>query len=620
MIGITVAILLALLATGARAGEQTKPFEGFTKYVKYHVRYEVNPDGTHVETHDWALKVLSDQGVSAANSASVSFSDRLQEAEILSAYTLKKDGRRIDVPASNFQEESNTGNGEASPMFSDIKTKTVAFPELAAGDTVVMSYKLTQKEALFPGHFSFLHVFSKFQVYDDVQIALDAPASLAIRVQARGVDGGEAVTKDGRRSWKWSYRNPKVAKPERAAISTVDYGPLVIASTFADYGALAAAYDARARSKAEVTDRIKALAKEVTRHAKTPRAQAKALSEWVGENVKFAGNCVGIGSVVPHEADLVLANRMGDCKDHSVLLAALLAAKGISSTPVLINSGSAYTLPDVPSSTFFNHVITFIPSLDLYVDSTARFTPFGLLPPNDAGKPVVHTADYAGIRRTPATDFRQNQSNLKTVIHVHPDGTADGETKIEVTGTFAASMRAMMTYLRPDMEEMMMRRMLAGAGFTGTGTLSRPKSMDMAENFSYGSRYKIDGAMNLPGPGAMVIRSPFPGPAAIAGLLDSVNDPDPTVDYECLGGSSVEEYAIDLPDGVQVQALPKNVDLSGKNASYRARYEMAGNTVKVIREFEDRTAGNVCEPGQAVDFKPFGASVLKDLRAQLVYQ
>src|SRR5436309_553478 len=83
MIGITVAILLALLATGARAGEQTKPFEGFTKYVKYHVRYEVNPDGTHVETHDWARKVLSDQGVSAANSASVSFSDRPQELEVV---------------------------------------------------------------------------------------------------------------------------------------------------------------------------------------------------------------------------------------------------------------------------------------------------------------------------------------------------------------------------------------------------------------------------------------------------------------------------------------------------------------------------------------------------------
>ena len=32
-------------------------------------------------------------------------------------------------------------------MFSDIRTKTVAFPDVAVGDTVVLSYKLTQKEA-----------------------------------------------------------------------------------------------------------------------------------------------------------------------------------------------------------------------------------------------------------------------------------------------------------------------------------------------------------------------------------------------------------------------------------------------------------------------------------------
>ena len=51
-----------------------------------------------METHDWALKVLSDQGVSAANSASVSFSARLQEAEILSAYTLGRDTRWRAIP------------------------------------------------------------------------------------------------------------------------------------------------------------------------------------------------------------------------------------------------------------------------------------------------------------------------------------------------------------------------------------------------------------------------------------------------------------------------------------------------------------------------------------------
>ncbi len=59
----------------------------------------------------WALKVLSEQGVARAQEASVSVSDRLEKLEILSAYTLKKDGRKINVPPTNFQDETNTGKG-----------------------------------------------------------------------------------------------------------------------------------------------------------------------------------------------------------------------------------------------------------------------------------------------------------------------------------------------------------------------------------------------------------------------------------------------------------------------------------------------------------------------------
>ena len=84
---------------------------------------------------------------------------------------------------------------------------------------------------------------------------------------------------------------------------------------------------------------------------------------------------------------------MGDCKDHTTLLQALLAVKGIASTPVLINSGDAYTLPEVPAVDIFNHVINYVPSLDLYADSTARYTSFGLLPFDDSGKPVIHSRD-----------------------------------------------------------------------------------------------------------------------------------------------------------------------------------------------------------------------------------
>jgi transglutaminase-like putative cysteine protease len=617
---LLIAAAAALLTSlPARADDAKKDFAGYTKYVWYHAHYDVNLDGTHVETQSWALKVLSEQGVAGAQTAQVSFSDRLQTMEVLSAYTLKKDGRKINVPPTNFQDETNTGKGTAAPMFSDIRTRTVAFPDVAVGDTVVLSYKLTQKEATFPGNFSMLHSFSKFEVYDDVQISVTAPASLGLRVYSRGVEGGEAPSSDGHRNWSWTYHNQKVATPEPDSVSSLDYGPLIVATTFKDYGALAAAYDARAKTKAVQTDRIKKLANDLTKDAHTPREQAKALYDWVSQNIKFAGNCVGVGSVVPHEADAVLANRMGDCKDHTTLLQALLATKGIASTPTLINSGDAYTLPQAASIEIFNHVISYIPSLGLYADSTSSFTPFGSLPPGDAGKPVVQTVDFKGIEHTPMPNWKDTGSTSTTVMKINSDGSGEGETKVDSKGSIADGIRYAMTYLQPNMEDVMVRRALATNGFTGTGTITKGDVKVIAETYSYRSKYKISDAMNLPGPGAMYIRSPFDGAGAVTTFTTDM-ELEPTVDFVCTGGYAKSEVTINLPQDVKVLALPKNVEFNGKYQTYKATYQQKGSTVTAVREVEDRTPGPVCAPDVAADYKKFAVAVRKDLRSQLLYQ
>ena len=168
---------------------------------------------------------------------------------------------------------------------------------------------------------------------------------------------------------RWRCRKP-------AAVSALDDGPLVVASTFKDYGAVAAAFNVRAAPKAAVTPAIKRLADELTKNAHGQREQAKAIYDWVAVNIQYAGDDVGVGPVVPHAADLVLKNKMGDCKDHSILLQALLAAKGIASSPVLINAGNAYSLPPVASADVFDHMISYIPGLNQYADSTSRYTPF----------------------------------------------------------------------------------------------------------------------------------------------------------------------------------------------------------------------------------------------------
>ena len=72
------------------------------------------------------------------------------------------------------------------------------------------------------------------------------------------------------------------------------------------------------------------------------------------------------GGFVPHPAEEVLANEYGDCNDLAILLEALLRAAGIESAPALINLGDSYTLSTIGVSSPLNHVITYLPTLDLY--------------------------------------------------------------------------------------------------------------------------------------------------------------------------------------------------------------------------------------------------------------
>ena len=620
---VAVVWSVALLLTPwlARADQREDDSAGaFTKYEYYYATYEVNSDGTHVETHEWALKVLAEQGVEGANRTSVTFSDRLQDAEIRAAYTLKKDGRRIDAPANNYQVEGNTGRGEADPMFSDLKTKTVVFPEVGVGDTVVFSYRPTQREALFPGHFSLAHPLSTDEPPDDVQIRLSAPESLKLRVLARGVEGGQIASREGRRHWLWKFRNQQRSKPEAEAVSSMDDGPIILATTFKDYESIGAAYEARARPKSAVTERVRALAEDLTKDTRSARDQVKVLSEWVGKNIRFAGNCVGAGSVVPHEVDRVLANKLGDCKDHTALLQALLEARGIASTPALVQSGSSYKLPELPVADAFNHVMNYIPSLDLYVDSTAEDMPFGSLPYSVAGKPVVLTRMPAAIRRTPQIDYRSNWVRVKTELRFRPDATAEGQTKVEAGGQFASGIKPWFDYMQPRDEEDIVRRALASNGFTGTGTLIRADTSRAADSYSYGSRYEVNDAINLPGPGAVYVYSPFSGPASIGSFARIVTQPPHTREFVCMGGSSTEEFVYRLPDNAEILAIPRGAQFEGKYGFYKATYVRRDNMVTVVRVMERRVPSGVCAPEVDAEYRTMAGIIRKDMRSQLVYR
>ena len=198
-------------------------------------------------------------------------------------------------------------------------------------------------------------------------------------------------------------------------------------STFRSYAELGAAYGKAALPKIQVTQEIASLADQITRGIAGHRAQAAAIDAWVKRNIRYVAIFLSVGRVVPHEAEAILRNKFGDCKDKATLMSALLAAKGIASEAALINLGNGYTLPEPPTLAALNHVILYLPEFDIYDDPTANMAAFGVLAAEAYDKPVVRVAaSGAQLARTPAMKPAEHMSHATTTIKIAADGTVTG--------------------------------------------------------------------------------------------------------------------------------------------------------------------------------------------------
>lgn len=623
MFSFGIAVIIASLAGSVSALSTIQVSDGISaKLSHFHVRFDINADASFTETIESDLKALNEKGIDSINKRPISYSDSLYELQILSAYTLKGDGKKIEVPQTNYQIQTNTGENGAAPFASDIKTKSILFPDVAVGDSTHLAYRLVAKRALFPGHFSFARAFPDTTLLEDAEFTVTAPASLPLYIEQRGVEFKKQTLQENRIQWTWKIQiHPAPHSDQRNYTSAFDYAPFIVASTFKDYSELAAAYNQHA--KAEATDRIHKLAEEISAHATTKREIAQALYEWVSSNIHYVKNQVGIGSVVPRNIDNILDNKVGDCKDHTALLQALLAAKGIESSPALINTERAYTLPKIPAVAFFNHVINYIPELDLYVDSTSKDTPFGMLPLTDEGKPVILTSHFQSLQHTPVSEGRLHAGKADIDIRINEDGSADATLKSSNSGAAAQMLRTM--FQRIDMMEDKDKAItfaLKKAGFSGTGHYLRYDSPSAKSPFfNFEMSYHVNDVLELPGPvgitaSAFIASHYYP----LGAFLEDAFNEVPRHDSVCMGGISTVNITYHLPEKLDVIATPRDAHLSAGQLSYNSEFIRQGRTLISKRTLADNTAKRVCTPEDFRNAQDFKRNVIRNLKGQIIFQ
>lgn len=618
-------------ATAASAGDAKTPYSPGWKYSKHSEHIDVHKDGSNVRTYEYAYVALAESALDTVSEETISYHEGDETLEDVSAYTLKKDGKRVDVPDGNVQVTSHGGVNGAAPAFSDYKDQHIVFPDVEVGDTVVLKYTLRQHKPTFKNYWSFVTWYSDTNIYDEAELVVTAPKNIGLNQKTYNLAAPTATAPDkDTQQWKWTYSNqePRDRRSEshgyERAWRYADW-PTIEISNFRDYGQIAAAYEEEAAKRTRVDERIRKLAGEIVQGAGGKREQAEKIYAWVAKNITFAGNCLSGGDVVPRTTDTILNMKMGDCKDHATLMQALLAAQGIKSTQVLINTGSFYEVPEVPCWQAFNHVINYLPDLDVYADATSTANPFGTLPEQERGKPVIRTAAYHGVEHAPVRSPDSNWSKSVDSVTILADGTVEVQGKHEVGGAFAHSMSKGFAEWKKspayDGGALQFKRWIEQLGYKGSGGYDQlGDAQGPAETFAYAMHYRIEGYLDTSNPYGLPLSAPFPNPNSVAavGALAAIDHYDH--DFLCHGDSKSEELSIAFPGNVKLLAVPKNVHEQTARVRFDASYEQQGNAIRVKRTLVDTTPGPVCAPDIVPQYAKIAAAVKKDAKAQAVYQ
>jgi Domain of Unknown Function with PDB structure (DUF3857)/Transglutaminase-like superfamily len=557
--------------------------------------YTILPDGSYRETMHSEVQILNPALISQLAQFPLNYDDSVQTLQISSAYTLKPDGRKVPVAAGAIIDRTSPSS---NVMLTSLKQKVIVFPDVAPGDLMVYDAVFDGKPGI-PGQFTSDVLFPRSLVVDGESYSITAPKSLPLYFEAQQLtpqksETGDAVT------YSLSYSNAAAVPSDDNPLALFDYTPRLSFSTFKAYDTLVSAYAPMALPKMQVTAEVQKTADSIVAGTADKRQQAKKLYDWVNGHIRYVAISIGTGGLVPHDAASVLANGYGDCKDQAVLYVTLLKAEKIDANLVLIHSGNAYSVSQVPTIGSFDHMITWLPAFKLYADTTsAGLVPFGQLPLSEYGKSVAVVGDGGkALRQIPVPEAKDASFTYTLNAKLDDEGHDDSTSTLAATGRFLEPLRVLGRLVQQDTQGKLATTLLTARGNPrAMGGFTAPPDIT-AEPYQIGAAYKTPGALAF-----FVQNRPFviPDGLRLTPLLSAVffgpifEDKYKTANaLPCHSGRAVDDETLEFGKSRNIQRLPDDKKIATGHLTYSSHWSLEGNKVHVHRELEARFDQAVC--------------------------
>jgi tetratricopeptide (TPR) repeat protein/transglutaminase-like putative cysteine protease len=406
--------------------------------------YLVEPDGT-TETivHD-VTRFNSRKGIDKLGEyRNISYDPTYQKLILNEALLHKADGRTVPVDP-RFAQLRDLGTDYQ--VYDHDKQLIISFPTLEVGDTIEVKWTVRGRNPEYQGNFFARYTFGDDNypvVRDELRVRL--PKGMPLKFAAVNGRLEPQVKDDGdTRSYLWAATNTHALPQDDNLPPKEELRLQVACSTFASWDEVAK-WKQRLRADCwECTADIRDTVREVTAGLKTPLEKARALAYWVRRKVRY----VSVGEkhdYTPSAPALVLANRYGDCKDQSQLLAVMLREAGVPVALATLGTlDDGQVLEAVPSP-WGTHAILLVTldGKDHWIDSTASLAGWDFLPREDRDR-LCYIVDEKGqlrLVRTPRLSADDNRFEQTDHVTVGADGSSRFERTAVYTGSAALAER-----------------------------------------------------------------------------------------------------------------------------------------------------------------------------------
>jgi tetratricopeptide (TPR) repeat protein len=373
---------------------------------------------------------------------SIIYTPAYQKLTLHEARIHKADGHTVAVKPRHVQLRDMVTDYQ---VYDRDKQLIISFPTLEVGDVIEVKWTVRGRNSEHQGQFFTRYTFGDDSypvVREELRVRLPKARGLQCATTGGRLDPIITDEADGR-TYLWAASNRRQLPQDSDLPSKEELRLMVSVSTFASWEEVARWKQALHRDCWKCTEELRSIVTDLTRGLNKPEEKARALTYWLRRNIRYVSNGEK-HDYTPNTPAATLANRYGDCKDSSQLLAVMLREAGIPVAPATLGVlDDGQVLEDVPSP-WGTHAIllTAIEDRPHWIDTTLSLGAWDFLPRDDRGR-LCYVTDDKGIRlvRTPPMRPEDNVIEQTTHVRIGADGTSHCERTSTYRGAAALSQR-----------------------------------------------------------------------------------------------------------------------------------------------------------------------------------